>query len=48
MLTAQLIDENEDVCERVMKCVLQLKHFKEKIKLTKVYAAEEKEKVDIN
>ena len=48
MLTAQLIDENEDVCDRAMECVLQLKQFKEKLNLTKVYAAEEKEKVEMN
>ena len=48
VLTAQLIDENEDVCDRAMECVLQLKQFKEKLKLTKVYAAEEKEKVEMN
>ena len=27
VLTAQLIDENEDVCDRAMECVLQLKQF---------------------
>ena len=48
VLTAQLIDENEDVCDRAMECVLQLKQFKEKLKLTKVYAVEEKEKVEMN
>ena len=30
VLTAQLINENEDVCDRAMECVLQLKQFKEK------------------
>ena len=48
VLTAKLIDENEDVCDRAMECVLQLKQFKEKLKLTKVYAAEDKEKVEMN
>ena len=31
-----------------MECVLQLRQFKGKIKLTNVYAAEEKEKVEMN
>ena len=47
-LTAQLISENEDVCDGAVERVLRLKQFKEEFKLSKVQAVEEKEKVGMN
>ena len=47
-LTAQLIFENEDVCDRAMECILKLEQFKEEFTLTKVQAEEEKERVGMN
>ena len=47
-LTAQLIFENEDVCDGAMECILKLEQFKEEFMLTKVQAVEEKERVRMN
>ena len=41
-LTAQLVLENEDVCDGAMECILKLEKFKEEFMLTKVQAVEER------
>ena len=47
-LTAQLILENEEVCDGAMECILKLEQFKEEFMLTKVHIVEEKERVGMN
>ena len=47
-LTAQLISENEDVCDGAIEYVMKLKQFKEKVKFAKVEKDEKREKAGMN
>ena len=47
-VTAQLISENEEVCDGAIEYVMQLNQFKEKVKFAKVEEDEKKEKTGVN
>lgn len=47
-LTDLLVSENESVCDKALECVLNLKHFKETVSLSKMMAADKKEKYGLD
>ena len=47
-LTDLLVAENESVCDKALKCALNLKHFKETVSMSMLKATEKKEKYDLD